>query len=369
MKTIIRFITRLQFKTQESKNTLSKCLVLIVLMQAFLSLSLFAQDNTDKIINAYGQRMNGNVEEAKSILTKVLENDSTNALAHFEMARTVEGQRKSYHIEKAQLYDNENLMFRFFQANLHMLDAYKAMKKNETAVINEKVKKCCESLNSILDIKPNCRESLLFLVDIYGSLPKEMGGNIKKANSYLEKLKKVDPLYAAQGELILTSKEKKLDIVEYWQEYIDKNGENIDSLIKLGKANLLSNNIEKAKDCFIKVIKKDSSQNILHLDIARAHLYNAMRGGDNMDGELIEFKKNINLFLNSKERKPMILEAWCYGWLGLIEQRQGNEELANKYIAKAEGLLPNYPKYSAIPTIDKPPNVLAYEFRSYFSPF
>jgi len=141
MKTTIKFIRRLHFKSQKlkaTKNTLGKCLVLIVLMQSFVSFSLFAQDNTDSILAAYEHRMNGNVEMAKAIINKVLENDPTNALAHFEMARTVKDQRKSYHIEKALLYDSENLMFRFFQANLHMLDAYKAMKKNETEIINQR---------------------------------------------------------------------------------------------------------------------------------------------------------------------------------------------------------------------------------------
>ena len=82
-----------------------------------------------------------------------------------------------------------------------------------------------------------------------------------------------------------------------------------------------------------------------------------------------EFKKNIDIYLNSDGSKPVIVKAWCYGWLGMIEERQGNTELANKYKAKAEGLMPNYPRYTALPKIDVPPNVLAYEFSSYFSPF
>ena len=372
MKTFIKLISELPFRTQKiktTKTTLIKCLVLVLLIQPFLSFSLFAQDKTDNILKAYDTRMNGKVEDAKTILTKVLETDSTNALAHFEMARTIEDQGKSYHIEKALLYDPDNPMYRFYQANLYMLEAYKAMRNNETTIINENVQKCFESLKSILEVKPNCKESLLFLIDLYGSLPADMGGNIKEANIYLEKLKQVDPLYAAQGNLILASKEGDLDIVNYWKEYIHKNGENLDVLVKLGKANLMNNDIEKAKACFDPVIKEDPSQNRLYLDIARAHLYNAMRGGDNKDDELDQFKKNINIYLNSKESNPVILEAWCYGWLGLIEQRQGNQELANNYIAKAEGLMPNYPRFTAIPKVDVPPDVMAYEFSSYFTPF
>jgi len=343
--------------------------MLVALLQLLLSSSLLAQDKTDDILKAYDTRMNGKVEEAKTILTKVLEKDSTNALAHFEMARTIEDQRKSYHIKKALLYDPDNLMYRFYLANLQMLEAYKAMRNNDPTIISENINNCCESLKSILEIKPNCKESLMFLVDIYGSLPEEIGGNTELAQTYLDKLKQVDPLYAAQGELILSAKDSDVDIVNYWKEYINRNGENVATLKKLGKANLMSNNIDEAKNCFNKVMKQDPSQNMLHLDVARAHLYSAMRGGDGADSSLNEFKKNIDIYLNSDGNKPVIVQAWCYGWLGLIEERQGNTELANGFKAKAERIMPSYPRYTALPKIDLPPNVLAYEFSSYFSPF
>lgn len=353
------------FKTK----TLINCILFIGCMQSYTLSPLFAQDNTIEINKAYEIRMNGKVEEAKEVLKTVLESDSTDAMAHYEMSRALEDKGKDHHINKALLYDPQNTMYRFYRANLYMLSAYKAMHKNETEQINKNIKKCCEFLNSILEIKPNCKESLLFLIDIYGTLPKEMGGNIEQAHIYLNRLKQVDPLYAAQGTLILSSKEKDLDIVDYWQKYIDENGENKDALVKLGKANLLKNDLGKAKACFDKVIDKDPSQNLLHLHIARAHLYNAMRGNENSDNELLEFKKNINLYLELEEKKPVNIEAWCYGWLGRIEEKQGNKEQAGKYFTRAKELMPDFPKYTAIPKVDEPPNLITYTFSSYFSPF
>ena len=94
-----------------------------------------------------------------------------------------------------------------------------------------------------------------------------------------------------------------------------------------------------------------------------------MRGGDNPDEELNKFKENINLYINAGITKPKAIEAWCYGWLGMIEKRQGNNKLADKYIDQAKRLMPNYPRFTAIPTIDQPPNVVAYQYKSYFSPF
>ena len=344
-----------------------KYFVFALAMQPILSLC--SQNNTNQIIKAYELRMDGHTEESINILSKIITSDSTNALAHFEIARAMENDMKTDHIIKALNYEPKNLVYRFYLANLQMLEAYKAMKTNNKELITKNVILCTETLKSILAIKPDCRESLLFLIDIYGSLPDEMGGNINMANTYLKTLKSEDLFYAAQGELILKSKEPDFDIVNYWKSYIDTNGDSNEALVKLGKAYLITDDKVKAKECFNKVIKRDPEQIILHLDVARAHLYGAMRGGDKNDEELIKFKENVNLYLNTALKKPKLIEAWCYGWLGMVEGRLGKNKLRDKYIAKAEKLIPNYPRYTAIPTIDQPPNMNAYQYKSYFSPF
>lgn len=331
--------------------------------------SFYCQNNTDNVLKAYELRMDGHAEEAIKILSKIIESDSTHAMAHFEMARSLENDTKQDHIAKALKYDPENLAYRFYEANLQMLEAYKAMKDNNVELINEYLIQCTNTLKGILAIKPDCKESLLFLIDIYGSLPEEMGGNKELAKIYLKTLKEVDNLYAAQGEIILKLNNDDVDMVKHWKTYIETNGESNEALIKLGKAYLMTNDIAMAKECFNKVIENNPEQVILNLDVARAHLYTAMRGGDKQAEELNKFKENINLYLNAMVKKPKLIEAWCYGWLGMIENRQGNKKIAEKYIAKAEKLIPNYPRFTAIPTIDEPPNSMNYHYRSYFSPF
>ncbi len=348
-------------------KTIAKYFVFVLVMQPlFLS---YSQDNTNDIIKAYELRMDGRTEEAIVALAEIIEADPSNAMAHFEMARSLEDEKKTAHINKALKYDPENLVYKFYQANLQMLEAYKAMKSNDKELISINLDQCTETLKRILAVKPDCKESLLFLIDIYGSLPEEMGGNTYLAKTYLETLKGVDPLYAAHGELILKSKEPDLNIVDHWKTYIAANGESNEALVKLGKAYLMTNDRDKAKETFDMVIESDPEQAVLHLDVARSHLYGAMRGGDNSDNELNEFKVNIQCYLDTEVKKPKLIEAWSYGWLGMVEERQGNKKMAKKYIAKAEELIPNYPRFSAIPTIDLPPNVIAYKYKSYFSPF
>ncbi|UAM96870.1 hypothetical protein K8354_11080 [Polaribacter litorisediminis] len=342
-------------------------LLIVLLMQpVFL---VYCQNNTNKILKAYELRMEGRSEEAINVLSEIIESDSTNAMAHFEMARSLDNDQKTYHITKALFYDPENLMYKFYQANLQMLEAYKAMKTDHKESITKNLNLCKETLKSIIAIKPDCKESLLFLIDIYGSLPEDMGGNMDMAKTYLKTLNSLDPLYAAQGEVILKSKELDFDRINYWETYIAVNGESNEALIKLGKACLMTNHRDKAQACFNKVIQRDAEQVILHLDVARSHLYEAMRGGENRDEELTKFKENIHLYLNTEMEKPRLIEAWCYGWLGMVEARQGNHKLADEYNAKAEKLIPNYPKFTAIPTVDQPPNEVTYQYKTYFSPF
>ena len=343
-------------------------LILIALVMYPLC-GLYSQNNTNEIVKAYELRMDGNIEEANTLLTAIIEKDSTNAMAHFELARMSEGQIKSNHIEKALIYNPNNLMYRFYKANMQMLEAYKAIKTNNKELITDNLDQCTETLKGILTLKPDCKESLLFLIDIYGVLPEDMGGNVDMAKAYLKILKEVDSLYAAQGELILKFKDGEVDMVKYWNNFIATNGDSNDALIKLGKAYLMSNDMKKATECFNTVINKDPEQSVLYLDVARAHLYTAMRSGDSQDKSLNQFKETILMYLDLEVKKPKLIEAWCYGWLGMIETRQGNKELGNRYLEKAKNIMPNYPKYTAIPKVDGPPHIVAYKYRSYFTPF
>jgi hypothetical protein len=116
-------------------------------------------------------------------------------------------------------------------------------------------------------------------------------------------------------------------------------------------------------------LEDDPSQNELYLHIARAHLYNAMGDPEKEDASLDGLKENIKLYLEKEENKAQSIEAWCYGWLWRAEDKQGNAEKSEEYRNKAKAIMPEYPRSTAIPKVDGPPNVIAYNFSSYFSPF
>lgn len=354
-------------QSNRSANRRSRKLILGILLAMTPWITMEAQEYNpeEEILKAYELRLSGKTQQAKSLLKGVLDRDSTNAMAHFEMARTKQHPHGWTNIDRAIHYDPENPMYIFYRANLFMLGAYMAMHEDDNAVASKRIKNCCNNLKNVLKIEPDCRESLLFLVDLYTNLPAELGGDRGEAEKYLEQLKSVDPLYAAQGKIFLAAEE--INIVDFWKEYLNIHGESQDALVKLGKAHLLNNDTDNAAICFDKVIAGDPSRTILYLHVARAHLYNAMRGGP--QEEITKLNEQILLYLESTEEKPVTIEAWCYGWLGTGAQKTGDKEKADEYLGKAKELMPNYSRATALPAIDGPPNVIAYHFSSYFSPF
>ncbi|NNE03806.1 MAG: hypothetical protein HKN52_11670, partial [Eudoraea sp.] len=127
------------------KTIVTYLVVALVMQPLFLA---YCQSNTNDIIKAYVIRMDGRNEEAINVLSEIIESDPTNAMAHFEMARSLENNKKTDHIIKALEYDPENLVYKFYQANLQMLEAYKAMKSNNKELISSNLDLCTETLKS-----------------------------------------------------------------------------------------------------------------------------------------------------------------------------------------------------------------------------
>ncbi|TLX76139.1 hypothetical protein E9993_07970 [Labilibacter sediminis] len=331
--------------------------------------NVFTQDKKaeDQILQAYEYRMSGDRNKAESLLWGVLAEDSSNHMAHFELSRTLNSQKKWDHIRKANEYNPDNPMYMFTRANMCMISTYSIMKNNKRSILKKRVKKCCSIFEQVLTIQPDCKETLIALVDIYSNMPAELGGNKDIAIKHLESLKELDPLYYHQGKLLVRN--DSLSPSQYWKDYIKKHKKNTDALAMLCRAYLLENKIEEATKTIKKIIAKDKSGYELYLHVARAHLYGAMQNDGSNNEQLESIKTNINIYLKNENIKPARIEAWCYGWLGVVEGKQGNQQQSEFYLKKAEGIFPNYPKFTALPVIDGPPNETKYKYTSFFRPF
>lgn len=362
------------FKIREFVSILNRITVFILML--LLVTPVFSQDKKteDEIIVAYELRTNGKSDEAKAKLEKIIQQDPTNAMANFEMARLMESydamnvDTSIYYCSKAAEHDPENSLYAFSLADMMLLKAYIAMhEENNEPQVKQLIGEACEAFQHVLDIKPGCKESMMYLIDLYGSLPEEMGGDKGNAEHWVQKLESMDEFYGARGRFILLQEDTSE--VGYWNNYISENGESNEVFELLGRAYLMAGDITNAEKCFIKVIDTDSSKQGLILHLARGHIMRIWQGKATEDEVFPLAKQYILKYLADDQEKPVNIESWCYGVLSRIEKGLGNTGQSDEYLEKAKSLNPGFSRAFAIPEVDTPPNETSYSFSSYFRPF
>lgn len=345
---------------------------LVVLIMNFAAV-FSSCNNVDKtVMEAFELRINGKPDQAKTLLLTALKNDSTNAAAYFELARTLNymNLRGSAEADKALKnalkYDPENVIYAYYNAKNCFLKAYIAM---QTGGDNAKdlIKNVCSEFVQVLEMKPDYPEAMMYLVEIYGMLPENMGGDKIKAEEYTQKLEKLNKFYGAKARLIMMPEET--DMIGYWKNYIAENGEDCLSLKELGVSLLFKDDINGAKENFNKAIAIDKSQNIRLLDLARYHMMKVMQNKDAATVELPKSKEYIEKYLETLPEPIPPIKAWAIGMQAKIEMFSGNNEKAEKLMEKAKTLDAHFSRVSAIPSaaLFVPPNKIDHHFRSFFS--
>ena len=241
------------------------------------------------------------------------------------------------------------------------------MEKGNNEAIRTSIDATCEAFENVLKIKPDCKQAFLYLIDIYGLLPNEFGGNKEKAENLVKSLGTLDDIYGARGKLIILQETVKE--TDYWEEYITNKGENDEVLELLGKAYLMADDPLNAEKCFAKVINNTPSKAILLLDVARLYIMHIMQQIAPAETELPKVKDYIFKYLNSGIEIPISVKAWCYGILSHSESILGNNDQANNYLQKANSLDANFSRAFAVPSVDYPPDEMVFVYKSYFKPF
>lgn len=330
-------------------------------------------NNVDKtVMEAFELRIDGKPEQAKTLLLTALENDSTNSAAYFELARTLNymnlrgSKEADKALKNALKYDPENIVYAYYNAKNCFLKAFIAM---QTGGDNAKdlINNVCSEFVQVLEMKPDYPEAMMYLVEIYGMLPENLGGDKIKAEEYTQKLEKLNKFYGAKARLIMMP--EGTDMIGYWKNYIAENGEDCLSLKELGVSLLFKDDINGAKENFNKAIAIDKSQNIRLLDLSRFHQMKVMQNRDAAEKELPEAKKYIEQYLASQPEPIPPLKAFALGMLAKFEMFSGNNVEAEKLMEEAKTLDPHFSRASAIPSLAlfEPPNKIDQHFKSFFS--
>jgi len=331
---------------------------------------------------AYELRMDGKAEQAKELLAKAISENPTNAAAHYELARTnlhmgLGNPRKlqesigeaQQSIEKAVENEPNNVIYTFFKGHIASFQAYYSlMTGDQPDTTKENYARVCAVFESALKLKPDYYQAMLHLVEIYGILPEDKGGDKSKAEHYAKQLEEKDEIFGAKAKSILLPEEA--DRVEYWQNVLKEHKGNADVLVELGRAHLYKDEVEEGVSCFKQAMTIDPQRSILLLDIGRYHLYKAMRDEKLMDQELPLAQEAFNKYLSSEPTTPP-LEAYTLELLAKIKWGMGDNEAVAQLRERARTIDPYHSKASGVPSPELfvPPGQISYNHRYLFRPF
>ena len=344
-------------------------LILIIVCPA---LPVRATDN--KVRAAYEMRLSGEVDEAKTLLEQLVKADSTNAAAYFELARTLHHMMLggSGHkpedilpvINKAVEYDPDNVIYAYYLANICFLNAY-ASKENS----NEYVVKSCNAFKEVLRLKPDYKEAILSLVEIYGLLPADMGGDKGVAEMYAKSLSGVDEFYSARANAVLM--EEGADKVAYWENVLEQHSTSARVNEELGKAWFFKDNIEKGAMCMEQAMDLNPENKLPQLNIARAYVMMIMQNKGDKDKNLELAESSFKQYLDNCPDAIIPLKAYTKGWIAKIKRFRGDEEGSKELMAEAKALDPYFSMAFGVPSeyLYSPPDEISTYFSSYFSPF
>jgi len=318
-----------------------------------------AESKLDKTVQeAYDLRMNGKADEAKTLLEQMISENPDNALVHYELARTkyhlgLANLRElltsiediQNHIEQAVKNDPDNVIYSFFAGKIASQSAYGAAQRDQPDV-KEKYAKVCSTYESVLKLKPDYHEAMLYLVEIYGILPEEMGGDKSKAEQYAKKLEEMDEIFGAKARALLMPEEA--DYIGYWQKVLEKHEGNAEVLRELGRHYLFKDQVEDAVKCFEDAVRIDPGQNTLILDLARYHVYTVLGDRKLADTALPLAEKAFKRYLDSEPIPP--LKAFALNLLSRIKIGMGDQEGADELLEEAKRIDPYYSRATGVPT-------------------
>ncbi len=353
-----------------------------------MSFSSFAQEETlpslgddhlpFNISLAYELRMNGQADSAKVLLEQAIAEDSTNAVAWYELARTkhhiglgnprelMSGMSDIQQtVQNAVGNDPDNVIYQYYQGCINYLNLYIGIQTGKDDV-SEDFAKVVESYKSVLILKPDYHEAKLFLVELFGMLPSNMGGDSAKAEKYVRELEEADVVFGAKAREIVMPEDA--NYIEFWQKIKENQMDNADVHEALGKVYLYNDNVEEAIKCFEKAISLNSKKNILYVDLGRYYMMQAMQNSEMLDSVAPLIENAFETYLNSQPEPINPLKAFVISNLAKIKFHSDDKEVGNKLHEEAMTLDPYFSKAFGTPSqiLFDPPDEIS-RVHEYFS--
>lgn len=331
------------------------------------------------VFRAYELRMNGKVDEAKALLLQVLEKDSSNAMAHYEMARLsfylltggggVRLDEVTAHISKAADLEPDNVIYAYYRAVSGFMNAFMYMQMGQEDKIKGAVDETCGLLRNVLLLKPDYCEPMLYLVEIYGMLPPGMGGDSAQAAYYAGKLSETNAYFGARAREVLAPEET--DLVKFWENEIAGNGRTPELLYRAAIAGILAGNPGVAEKYYNEVKSRDPSANLLQLQLGRYHMMKVMQNRELASTELPAAITCFEKYLQTLPEPVVPLKAYTLGLMARANMFLGNREEGEKLQQQATAIDKYFSRASGVPNLllFEPPDKICHHYFSFFSPF
>lgn len=347
---------------------------LLISSIGFFSVSGCQPDNNKEVLKAYELRMEGKVDEALAHIDSLLSVDSTNALANFEKYRILWHMVKGgadipmkieeimAFVEKAALYDPDNVIIAYANAEASFLKAYMGVGDDKEAV-----EEISRNFGRVLELQENHPQAMLYLVEIYSQLPEDIGGDPEKAADYADQLKDINEYYAAKAELMLNEQ----DELQYWLGYLESHEKTPELLEDIAAAYIYEDDLVNAEKYYKEAIALDAERNYLILNMARYYMYQVMQQLAPADSVLPIAATYINTYLESKPAPNIPMEAYALGMLVKTKMFSGQKEEGTEILEKAKELDPYFSKASGLPGVSEfePPDSIKPRYSSFFKPF
>ncbi len=362
-----------------SKLSLITSIILALLFTGITSCS--GQKDNKEVLNAYQLRLSGHADSAKVLLLEITNKNPECAIAWFELCRTTQhiGMANPREIKEnlnealeyinlAVENDPKNAQYLSFKGEIQTLMFYMALKFQDKNA-SDYITNVEETYNSLFQLDNSYYEHKISLVEFFGGLPEEMGGNLDKAEKYAQELERDDFISGAKAREILMPQDADYEI--YWEEIVTKMPQNADAHQALGRVYLFNDKFDKAKVEYETVIDMNPEKSVLYLDLGRYYIMMAMQNQASMDSIAPLAEEQFNKYINFTPEPLDPMKAWTYGTIAMIYRRTGNKELSMEFIDKAKNLDPFYSPAFGKPNLRlyNPPNEVIHIQSYYLSPF
>ncbi len=346
-----------------------------------LSMSCSDHGTDQQVLKAYELRVTGHADSALVMLEGIVKEQPDLAIAWYELARTtmhtgMQGpqqiketlEKAGECIAKAVEKDPENALYLSYQGGIETLQLYMALQMGQEGA-DMHLARMEETYNAVFELDPTYYEDKITLVEFYGLLPEDMGGNKEKAKKYAAELEAADLIAGAKAREILMPDDA--DYEAYWKGILEKVPDNADAIQALGRVYLFEGDFDEAAARFQQAIDLDPSKNVLYLDLGRYQLMQAMQNPAVLDSVAPLVQTEFDKYLNSSPEPLNPMKAWTYSKLAMIAHRTGDAEKAEGLMETAKQLDPYHSQAFGTPGMDQycPPDQVIHEQRYYMSPF